>query len=72
MVKLLSKHVFKEELNMAKKVSNKKPLFGNNRSHALNATKKRQKVNMQKVTLNGVTVIMSAKEAKKFRKNNAE
>lgn len=57
---------------MAKKVSNKKPLFGNNRSHALNATKKRQKVNMQKVTLNGVTVIMSAKEAKKFRKNNAE
>lgn len=68
MVKLLSKHVFKEDLNMAKKVSSKKPLFGNKRSHALNATKKRQKVNMQKVTLNGVTVIMSAKEAKKFRK----
>ena len=56
---------------MAKKVSNKKPLFGNNRSHALNATQKIQKVNMQKVTLNGVTVVMSAKEAKKFRKNNA-
>ena len=55
---------------MAKKVSNKKPLFGNNRSHALNTTKMRQKVNMQKVTLNGVTVVMSAKEAKKFRKNN--
>ena len=72
MVKLLSKHVFKEELNMAKKVSSKKPLFGNNRSHALNATLKKQKVNMQKVTLNGVTVVMSAKEAKKFRKNNAE
>ncbi len=71
MLKLLSKHVFKEELNMAKKVSNKKPLFGNKRSHALNTTKMRQKVNMQKVTLNGVTVIMSAKEAKKFRKNNA-
>ncbi len=68
MIKLLSKHVFKEDLNMAKKVSNKKPLFGNKRSHALNATKKRQKVNMQKITLNGVTVIMSAKEAKKFRK----
>ncbi len=57
---------------MAKKVSSKKPLFGNKRSHALNTTKKRQKVNMQKVTLNGVTVVMSAKEAKKFRKNNAE
>ena len=53
---------------MAKKVSNKKTLFGNN---ALNTTKMRQKVNMQKVTLNGVTVVMSAKEAKKFRKNNA-
>ncbi len=56
---------------MAKNVSSKKPLFGNNRSHALNATRKKQKVNMQKVSLNGVTVIMSAKEAKKFRKNNA-
>ena len=56
---------------MAKKVSNKKPLFGNKRSHALNTTKMRQKVNMQKVTLNGVTVVMSAKEAKKFRKTNA-
>lgn len=56
---------------MAKKVSNRTPLFGNKRSHALNTTKKQQKVNMQKVTLNGVTVIMSAREAKKFRKNNA-
>lgn len=56
---------------MSKKVSNRTPLFGNKRSHALNTTKKQQKVNMQKVTLNGVTVIMSAREAKKFRKNNA-
>ena len=54
---------------MAIKVSNRKPLFGNNRSHALNATRKKQKVNMQKVNLNGVTVVMSAKEAKKFRKS---
>ena len=54
---------------MSKKVSNRTPLFGNKRSHALNTTKKQQKVNMQKVTLNGVTVIMSAREAKKFRKN---
>ncbi|MEG2620667.1 MAG: bL28 family ribosomal protein [Bacilli bacterium] len=56
---------------MAQNVSTKKPLFGNSRSHALNATKKKQKVNMQKVTLNGVTVVMSAQEAKKFRKNEA-
>ena len=56
---------------MAKNVSSKKPLFGNNRSHALNATRKKQKVNLQNVTLNGVKVVMSAKEAKKFRKNNS-
>ena len=56
---------------MAQNVSSKKPLFGNNRSHALNATRKKQKVNLQNVTLNGVKVVMSAKEAKKFRKNNA-
>ena len=55
---------------MAKNVSSKKPLFGNSRSHALNATRKKQKVNLQNVTLNGVKVVMSAKEAKKFRKNN--
>lgn len=71
MIKLLSKHVFKEELNMAKKVSNRKPLFGNSRSHALNSSRKKQRVNMQKVTLNGVTVVMSTKEAKKFRKKVA-
>ena len=56
---------------MAKNVSSKKPLFGNSRSHALNATRKKQKVNLQNVTLNGVKVVMSAREAKKFRKNNA-
>ena len=66
-LKLLSKHVFKEDLNMAKKVSNRKGLTGNNRSHALNATKKVQKVNMQKVSVDGKTVIMSAREAKKLR-----
>ena len=68
MVKLLGKHVFKEELNMAKKVSTRKGLYGNNRSHALNATRKVQKVNMQKVMVDGKTVIMSAREAKKQKK----
>ena len=33
---------------MATKVTNKKPLTGNKRSHALNATKKKQKPNLQK------------------------
>ena len=57
---------------MTKKVSTRKPLAGNKRSHALNATKMTQKVNMQKVNVNGETVVMSAREAKKYRKNNAE
>lgn len=56
---------------MAKKVSTRKGLRGNSRSHALNATKKVQKVNMQKVVVNGETVIMSAREAKKTRKTAA-
>ncbi|MBQ9013882.1 MAG: 50S ribosomal protein L28 [Bacilli bacterium] len=54
---------------MAIKVSNRKPLTGNSRSHALNATKKRQKVNMQTVMVDGKKVIMSTREAKKLRKN---
>ena len=54
---------------MAKKVSTRKPLTGNKRSHALNATKMTQKVNMQKVNINGETVVMSVREAKKYRKN---
>ena len=55
---------------MAVKATNRKPLFGNRRSHALNTTKHRQKLNMQKVTLeNGEKVMMTAREAKKFKKN---
>ena len=38
---------------MAKKVTTKKPLSGNKRSHALNATKTKQKTNIQKKTING-------------------
>lgn len=56
---------------MAKCAKTRKPLFGNNRSHALNATQKIQKVNMQNVTIDGKTVKMSTREAKKYRKNNA-
>ncbi len=57
---------------MAKKVSTRKGLHGNSRSHALNATKKVQKVNMQKVSVGKDTVIMSAREAKKFKKNDTK
>ena len=53
---------------MAKKVSTKKPLTGNRRSHALNATKHAQKPNLQKVTINGEKVILSAREARTLKK----
>lgn len=48
-------------------VSTKKPLKGNLRSHALNATKRVQRPNLQKKTINGKKVIISAREAKKIK-----
>ena len=53
---------------MAKKVSTKKPLSGNKRSHALNATRTKQKPNMQTVTIDGIKVKTSAREARTFKK----
>ena len=53
---------------MAKKVTNKKPMFGNNRPFSLKTSRKIQKPNLQNVTINGETVKMSAREAKKFKK----
>ena len=53
---------------MAKKLSAKKPLHGNRRSHALNATKHSQRPNLQKVTINGEKVVLSVREAKTFKK----
>lgn len=55
---------------MANAKTDRKPLFGNNRSHALNATKKVQSLNKQKVTINGKTIITSTREAKKIRKGS--
>lgn len=46
---------------MATKLTRKKPNFANARSHALNSTKKKQGVNLQKVTINGEKVILSAR-----------
>ena len=53
---------------MAKKVSTKKPLKGNRRSHALNATKHSQKPNFQQVTIDGEKVILTAREARTMKK----
>lgn len=55
---------------MSKSSTERKPLFGNSRSHALNATKKKQGLNKQKVVINGKTEIVSAREAKKIRKES--
>jgi ribosomal protein L28 len=52
---------------MATKMTDRKPLFGNNRSHAMNATRKKQSLNMQQVTLsNGDKVMTTVREAKKI------
>jgi len=54
---------------MATKATNKKPLFGNNRSHALNATRKKQKLNLQQVTTaDGKKVLLTVREIKKTKK----
>lgn len=54
---------------MAKNVSSKKPLFGNRRSHALNATRHAQKPNLQKITLdNGESIRISARELRTLNK----
>lgn len=58
---------------MAIKATNKKPMFGNRRSHALNATRHMQKLNLQNVTLeDGTKVKVTTREAKKFKKNIKE
>ncbi len=57
---------------MAIKVTNKKPLTGNKRSHALNATKMQQRPNLQVVRLeDGTKVRMSAREIRNMRKQQA-
>lgn len=62
----------KEGKKMAVKVTNKKPLSGNKRSHACNATKMQQKPNLQIVRLeDGTKVRMSAREIRSIKKQQA-
>ena len=54
---------------MANKVTGRKALFGNRRSHSLRATKHAQKVNLQNLTLeDGTKVVLSAREIRTLRK----
>ena len=70
MIHLSSKFAQKGGIKMANVKTDRKPLFGNSRSHALNATKKKQGLNKQKVTVNGKTEVMTTREAKKIRKGS--
>lgn len=49
-------------------LSNKKPLTGNKRSHACNATKMKQKPNLQTKTIDGVKVTLASREWKTLKK----
>ena len=54
---------------MTIKATNKKPLFGNRRSHACNATRHAQKPNLQKITLaDGTSIKISARELRTLKK----
>ena len=53
---------------MAKNISNRKNMSGNNRPFSLKATRKTQKVNLQTVVVDGKKVRMSTKEIKSLNK----
>lgn len=53
---------------MAKNVSNRKNMSGNNRPFSLKATKKTQKVNLQTVTIDGKKRRISTKELRTMEK----
>ena len=54
---------------MAKRATTRKPLSGNRRSHALNATKHTQKLNIQKKTVNGEKIVSTVRELKGSKKD---
>ena len=61
MIHLSSKFAQKGGIKMANVKTDRKPL---------NATKKKQSLNKQKVTINGKTEVMTTREAKKIRKGS--
>lgn len=54
---------------MATNLSNKKPLFGNKVSHALNRTSVKKKPNYQTKNIDGNKVTLSTREWKTYNKN---
>jgi len=55
---------------MAKNVSNRKNMTGNNRPFSLKATRKTQKLNLQTVKVDGKKVRLSSKEIRTIKKAN--
>ena len=53
---------------MSKKVTAKRPNSANNVSHAKNVTERKQKLNFQYVTINGVRFKTTAREARILRR----
>ena len=54
---------------MAVKATTRKPLKGNDRSHALNSTKRQRKLNLQNYTLeDGTKVRLTVKEIRTLNK----
>ena len=53
---------------MAIKVTSKRTKSVNNRPNCLKITKRKQKVNLQKFTVDGVKIITSAREGKTLKK----
>ena len=53
---------------MAKNISNRKNMTGNNRPFSLKATRKTQKVNLQTIKVDGKKVRMTAKEIRSLEK----
>ncbi len=53
---------------MAKLLTDRKPLFGNSRSHAENKTRIKQKLNKQTKKINGVKVTLTNREWKTLNK----
>ena len=53
---------------MANKLTAKTKNFANNKSHANNKTKRVQKLNYQKVNINGVTIKTTTREARTLKK----
>jgi ribosomal protein L28 len=53
---------------MANKLTAKTKNFANNKSHANNKTKRVQNLNYQKVTINGITIKTTTREARTIKK----